>query len=128
MAIFYNRVVRNFCYDFDVSPETPFYKLPKDIQYRYDKAGLRTGMVDPESTVIAYANDAARRMTKVTEGGNTRAEWLLDPAGRATKKTLGNSGYTVYDYDAGSRVTSLYNRKSDATVISSFSNCMCSAP
>ena len=49
-----------------------------------------------------------------------RAEWLLDLAGRATKKTLGNSAYTVYQHDVAGRVTSLYNRKSDATVISSF--------
>ena len=32
MAIFYNRVVRNFCDDFNVSADTPFFKLPKDIQ------------------------------------------------------------------------------------------------
>ncbi len=32
MAIFYNRVVRNFCDDFNASPDMPFFKLPKDIQ------------------------------------------------------------------------------------------------
>ena len=57
-------------------------KLSKDVQYRYDKAGVRTGMVNPESTVVAYSYDAARRMTKVAEGGSARAQWLVDLAGR----------------------------------------------
>ncbi|HUW58124.1 MAG TPA: excinuclease ABC subunit UvrA [Planctomycetota bacterium] len=32
MAIYYSRVLRNFCHDFGVSRSTPFNKLPNDIQ------------------------------------------------------------------------------------------------
>ena len=32
MAIFYNRVIRNFCDDFNISCDTPFYKLDREVQ------------------------------------------------------------------------------------------------
>ena len=63
-------------------------KLSKDVQYRYDKAGVGTGLVNPEGTVIPHSYDAASRMTKVAHGGNTRAEWLL----KSVKSGTGTNG------------------------------------
>lgn len=94
--------------------------LTKAFSYSYDRSSRLTGTVDGEGTSILYARDPVGGLTGVTEGGSQSATYLIDAAGKTTRLVYGNNAYTDYFYDSVGAMTLLSNRKSDGTMISSF--------
>jgi RHS repeat-associated protein len=92
----------------------------KTVSYFYDKAGQRTRMIDPASNVLTYLYDARGALTRVQVGDTAHGSYYYDDAGRRTRLLYGNSAYASYLYDDADRLTLLSNKKSDATVVSSF--------
>ena len=56
----------------------------------------------------------------MTYGASAAVTYSYDNAGRLLTKTLPNGITTTYTYDDANRLTSLINRRSDASIISSF--------
>jgi RHS repeat-associated protein len=109
-------------YRYDTRSELTKVTFPdsKTVSYFYDKAGERTRMVDPASDVLSYLYDARGALTRVQVGDTAHGSYFYDDAGRRTKLLYGNSASASYLYDDANRLTLLSNKKSDATVVSSF--------
>jgi RHS repeat-associated protein len=104
---------------------TTAYPLPLTaytLSYTYDRFGNKESVTYPDSLgSISYEYDFMNRLTKLTAYPLTlTTEYEYDDASRLTKKTLSNGVYTDYAYDDANRLTSLVNKKSDTSVISSF--------
>ena len=111
--------------------------------YVYDDDNRTVTVTDPHGFVVIYKNDEAGRLKELTYPGNkkvvygydklnrmetVRLDWLnqtatyeYDPAGRLKKLTNFNGTVTTYGYDDANRLTSLENKKSDNSIISSYS-------
>ncbi len=111
--------------------------------YVYDDANRTVTVTDPHGFVVVYKNDEAGRLKALTYPGNkkviygydmlnrmetVRLDWLnqtatyhYDAGGRLTSLTNFNGTVTTYGYDTANRLTSLENKKSDNSVISSYS-------
>ncbi len=111
--------------------------------YLYDDANRTVTVIDPHGFVVVYKNDEAGRLKELTYPGSkkviygydllnrmetVRLDWLnqtatyhYDAAGRLTSLTNFNGTVTTYGYDSANRLTSLENKKSDNSVISSYS-------
>ena len=110
----------------------------------YDAAGRLKSVTNPYNFVVAYDYDEVGNLTEITYTGNKKViytydelnrlktvkiDWLAgqptatyyyDDAGRLTGLTNFNGTVTSYGYDTANRLTSLENRKSDTTVISTY--------
>jgi len=53
-----------------------------------DAGGLRTRMIDPESTNIYYEYDARGAMTKISKGGSAHGAYYHDDLGRETRRRV----------------------------------------
>jgi RHS repeat-associated protein len=87
--------------------------------YNYDQNYNRTWMQDGAGNVTTYAYNANNALTGVTTGGQTTT-FAYDAVGNRAQKTLPNGAYTTYNYSNRNWLTSLANRKSDATLVSSY--------
>ena len=105
-----------------VASETTTYPFGgRTISYTYDRFGNRQTAVYPGGMgTIAYGYDEFNRLTSMSYGAST-VTYSYDPAGRLTSKTLPNGVAASYTYDNANRLTSLTNRRTDSSVISSFS-------
>jgi RHS repeat-associated protein len=92
----------------------------RTIAYEYDRFGNRRTVSYPDGPgVVNYSYDDFNRLDQMTYGASM-VDYDYDNAGRLLAKTLPNGVVTSYGYDAGSRVRSVVNRRSDSSVISSF--------
>ena len=87
--------------------------------YQYDANYNRTSLQDGQGNSTSYTYDNDNRLTEVATGGATTS-LIYDDVGNRTQKTLPNGAYTSYTYNSRNWLTNLYNRKSDATLISSY--------
>lgn len=91
----------------------------RSISYTYDSAGNRISMATPAGTTN-YAYDALNRLITVTDPDGGITTYNYDNAGNRIKLTNPNGTYTEYIYNSLNRLTSLTNRKSNSTIISSY--------
>jgi RHS repeat-associated protein len=96
------------------------YPGAKTVKYLYDDGGRRTGLVDPDNGTALYTYDDANRPTRVINPQGQTTTFSYDAAGYRTLATLASGTTASYLFDNGGRLTSLSNKKSDSTVISSF--------
>ncbi len=90
------------------------------VTYGYDEANNLTQITYPGNKTVTYTYDALNRLKTVTNWLSQTATYTYDAAGRLTGLTNFNSTTASYGYDDADRLTSLENRKSDNTVISTY--------
>jgi RHS repeat-associated protein len=92
----------------------------KTITYSYNDCGLRSGWTDQFSGTVSFSYSNMHALTSLTDRNSEATSYQYDTGGRLSKITLANSAYTDYAYNNRNLVTSVTNKKSDATVISSY--------
>jgi len=90
------------------------------IRYEYDMAGNRTKMIDPDGGVTNYVYDGNNRLVQLTNPSGETTTFTYDLAGRLTEQRNHNGTYAAYQYDAANRLVSLFNRKSNGEVLTSY--------
>jgi RHS repeat-associated protein len=93
----------------------------KTITYSYNDCGLRSGWTDQFGGTQSFSYSNMHALTSLTDRNSEQTSYQYDTGGRLSKITLANTAYTDYAYNNRNFVTSVTNRKSDATVISSYS-------
>jgi RHS repeat-associated protein len=93
----------------------------KTVSYGYDRFGNKSTLDYPDGiTTINYTYDTLNRLISMGYGPSA-VSYSYDNAGRLTKKILPNGVYTDYIYDDVNRLASLVNKRSDGSIISTFS-------
>jgi RHS repeat-associated protein len=92
----------------------------KTIEYAYDPVGNRTDMAGPDDIANAYTYTLINQVASITDVYNNATNYYYDDGGRLTLRTYGNGTKAEYSYDEGNRLTLLANKKSDDSVLSSF--------
>lgn len=90
----------------------------KTFEYTYYPDGSRETMVNPAGT-WTYYYDANGRPTSMSSPAGTVSYQYLDN-GWLSKRTLPNGAYTDYGYNAVGALTSLANKKSGGTNLSTY--------
>jgi YD repeat-containing protein len=88
-------------------------------RYWYDANYNRISLTDEQGNGTSYAYDADNQLTQITRGPYLTT-FQYDNVGNRTRKTLANGAYAVYNYNNRNWLTSVENRKSDNTLISSY--------
>lgn len=90
------------------------------VYYSYDNNNNVTTITYPGNKQVNYVYDANNRCTSVADwnGKVTSYTYLTDD--RVSKITLPNGTSTDYSYDSAGRMTGIINKKSDGTVITSY--------
>ena len=93
------------------------------IEYEYNDVGLRSWMRDYEGEYCYYGYDDLLRLTSIAypTGGTVTFDYATSSSLR-TKIDLPNGAYTDYQYDLKGQVTSAASRKSDETLLESYSH------
>ncbi|MFH1777330.1 MAG: RHS repeat-associated core domain-containing protein [Candidatus Omnitrophota bacterium] len=93
-----------------------------DIQYTYDDAGNRKTMTDYDGNIINYEYNANDNLKRIKDSTNQiLVEYTYDALGRRIRSDYLNGTYTEYTYNDADWLTSVVNRHSGGSVISSFS-------
>jgi RHS repeat-associated protein len=92
----------------------------KAITYAFDAAGRRATTQEPGGGLFTFSYDEANRIVSLVNPQADRSSFSYDEASRRTLTELANGTRASVVYDADSRTTSLYNLRSDDSVISSF--------
>jgi YD repeat-containing protein len=101
-----------------------YYANGFTVGYSYDEAGNVIELTYPGNKKVIYTYDELNRMKTVTiDWLNPKpvATYYYDNAGRLTSLTNFNGTVTTYGYDNANRLTALDNKKSDTSVIASYS-------
>ncbi|MCK4909320.1 MAG: RHS repeat protein, partial [Planctomycetes bacterium] len=97
------------------------YSPEKEIEYTYFEDGLRKTMIDPEENLIEYFYDNAKRLDIVKKNNVQVADYDYNALGLRTNLTRGNNSYTENIFDPETRrLTGVFNKKSNNSIISSF--------
>ena len=89
---------------------------------QYDANGNLTELTYPGNKKVIYTYDELNRLKTVKiDWLNKTATYNYDDAGRLTSLTNFNNTVTNYGYDNANRLTSLENKKSDTTILASYS-------
>ncbi|MBI5196253.1 MAG: transglutaminase [Nitrospirae bacterium] len=91
------------------------------VAYGYDAAGNLTSITYPGNKTVNYTYDALNRLKTVTNWLSQTATYNYDDAGRLTSLTNFNGTVTTYGYDNANRLTAFDNKKSDTTILASYS-------
>ena len=92
------------------------------VSYAYDatgKKGLLSTVTDANSRVLTYAYSVRNQLASVAETGGT-ASYGYDAAGNETSVTNPNATTVTKVYDDAGRLSSLTNKTSGGTTLSSF--------
>jgi RHS repeat-associated protein len=92
----------------------------KTIDYEYDPVGNRTTMTGPDDIANAYTYTLINQVASITDVYNNATNYYYDDGGRLTLRTYGNGTKAEFSYDEANRLTLLANKKSDDSVLSSF--------
>ena len=110
-----------FDYDTDDQLTRITYPGNRWLDYTYNDAGQRESMTNQLGHTLNYHYDDIGRLERITdESAAEIVHYYYDPAGRLEKKVLANGVYTLYSYDPAGQLLSLYNHKSDDTILSGF--------
>ena len=90
------------------------------IRYSYDIRGRIQQIIYPNATKVSYSYDAADRLLSV-ESLCGKTCYIYDQKNNTLLKTISPTGVTTeYGYDNAKRVTSVFHRRSDKTLIIGF--------
>ncbi|SPD72923.1 hypothetical protein PITCH_A1590005 [uncultured Desulfobacterium sp.] len=89
------------------------------IEYAYDLAGNRTE-VTTAAGITQYAYDAINRLSRVTDPDGGITNYAYDNVGNRASITYANGDVTTYTYDTLNRLTNITSRKSDTSLIASY--------
>ncbi len=92
----------------------------KSISFEYDPVGNRTSMAGPDSHELSFTYTLINQVASITDVYNNATNYYYDDGGTLTLRTYGNGTKAQYAYDNANRLTLLANKKSDNTVLSSF--------
>jgi RHS repeat-associated protein len=92
----------------------------KTVEYAYGPVGNRTSMTGPDGIANSYTYTLVNQIASITDVYNYATNYYYDDGGRLTLRTYGNGTKAEYSYDDANRLTLLANKKSDDTVLSSF--------
>ena len=101
----------------DLTSVTP--PLGRQTQWGYKGLGVKTSRTDALGRLTTYTLDGWNRVTTVTYPDSSTKTVSYDANSNVTGFTDG-TGTTSRTYDAANRLTSLTNKNSSATVLSSF--------
>ncbi len=91
------------------------------VAYAYNNLGLRSQITYPGNKNVSYSYDAANRMQTVTSWLGVMANYSYNQAGQLASVINGNGTTTTLQYQPTTgRLTGLFNRKADGTVIASY--------
>ncbi len=93
----------------------------KTVGYGYDENGNRITTTYPDNKMVDYTYDKLNRLATVTDWLTNSTTYTYDATGNLTNTLNPNNTTVVYTYDSAGRLTGLSNKKSDSTVISSYS-------
>ena len=97
----------------------------KIVDYSYDANSNITQIEYPENYDVNYTYDDNNRLTQVRFNNNTRTiNYTYFDDGRIKKLTYPNGTYTDYTYDNAGRLKTLITRKSNNSVICSYTYTM----
>ena len=101
-----------------LTSHTDFYN--NQIQYAYDKAGNVTQRTYKTGKAVDYTYYSDNLLNTVKDWGGRITTYTYRNDGSIDQISLPNGTYTKYIYDSAGRLTGLQNKKSDGTVISSY--------
>ncbi len=91
------------------------------VGYSYDGNGNRASITYPDNKTVRYGHDELNRLTTVQDWLSRTTTYSYDTASRLTGTVNPNATTATYSYNNANRLTSLINRKSNSTIISSYS-------
>jgi len=92
------------------------------VSYEYDANGNLTKLIYPGNKNVIYTYDELNRLKTVKiDWLNQTATYNYDDAGRLISLINFNGTVTNYGYDNANRLTAFDNKKSDATILASYS-------
>ncbi len=101
-----------------------FFQEVAAVVYQYDNNKNVKKIIYPDSREVNYTYDGDNRLTQVSyaiDATTYATTYAYDSqTGNLISKTLPNGVVTTYQYDTADRLTDCVNRKSDATLISSY--------
>jgi RHS repeat-associated protein len=106
----------NFAYDSNNRMTGVTDSNSRSIQYQYNLLGNRTTMITPENRTIAYAYDAAGRLTAITADSHIFS-LNYDAAGRRTGLSYPNNTAAAYTYDYNGNLTRLRHTGTGGTTL-----------
>lgn len=90
------------------------------VGYTYDPNSNRSSIKYPGNKSVYYYFDELNRLISVQDWGGITTSYEYDNAGRLSKKTMGNGSTVTFTYDDSGRLISKVDKKSDNTVIASY--------
>jgi len=102
-----------------LASHTDFYN--NQIQYGYDKVGNVTQRTYKTGKTVNYTYYTDNLLYTVKDWDNRTTTYTYRNDGSLDQISLPNGTYTKYTYDSAGRLIGLANKKSDGTVINSYS-------
>jgi len=108
---------------YDVNDRLDYYTdyYGNTVNYSYDNNNNVTEIIYPGNKTVQYFYDDVNRCYKVKDWNNKETLITYELDDRIKKVTLPNTSFTDYIYDNAGRLTEMMNKKSNGTVISSYS-------
>lgn len=95
-------------------------KGTNSISYTRDAGGRVTSLTDQAAITVNYTYDGVNAITKASRGPNWEATYVYDSNGNLTNSGDPNGTTMDRSYNAADWLTSLVNKQSNGTTISSF--------
>jgi len=95
-------------------------KGPDSISYIYDAGGRRTSLTDQTGDMTSFEHDGMNRMSKASRGPTWNATYERDANSNLTSQTNPNETTVTLSYNSADWLTSIVNKKSDGSTLSSF--------
>ena len=92
------------------------------ITYSHDPGGRVTSLTDQATDTVNYEYNGINSLTKADRGPAWEATYAYDANGNLTSQTNPNGTTVALSYNSADWLTSVVNKESDATTISSFTN------
>lgn len=91
------------------------------VQYSYNDAGQLAALTYPDGKIVYYGYDNAGRLKTVQDWVGGTTQYYYDSAGNLERVVRPNNTEAVYTYDKASRLTGITEKKSNGTIIASYS-------
>jgi len=90
------------------------------ITYSYDAGGRRTSLIDQAGVTVDFQYDGINRLTQASRGPSWDASYGYDSNSNLVSQGNPNGTTVTLAYNSADWLTSIVNKKSDGTTLSSF--------